>query len=79
MCSLYVLTGLFRPAPDMTRGEVLKYAVAYALMRSRKIIRGLKEGLTEYVVADQVVAQLKDHGDAWHVNEEQPTAKAPST
>jgi hypothetical protein len=66
----------------MTRGEVLKYAIAYALMRSRKIIRGLKEGLTEgerYVVADHVVAQLKDHGDPWRLNEDQPTAKPPST
>ena len=42
----------------MTRGEVLRYAIAYALRRSRKIIRGLKEGLTEgerYAVADHVV------------------------
>ena len=31
----------------MTKGEVLRYAIAFALMRSRKIIRGLKEGLTE--------------------------------
>ena len=27
----------------MTRGEVLRYAVTFALMRSRKIIRGLKK------------------------------------
>jgi hypothetical protein len=66
----------------MMRGEVLKYAVAFALMRSRKIIRGLKEGLTEgerYAVADHVVAQLKDRGDPWRLNDEQPTAKPPST
>jgi hypothetical protein len=31
----------------MTKGEVLRYAIAFALRRSRKIIRGLKEGLTE--------------------------------
>jgi hypothetical protein len=31
----------------MTKGEALKYAIAFALRRSRKIIRGLKEGLTE--------------------------------
>jgi hypothetical protein len=31
----------------MTSGEVLKYAIAFALMRARKIVRGLKEGLTE--------------------------------
>jgi hypothetical protein len=41
--------------PCMTRGEVLRYAIAFALRRSRKTIRGLKEGLTEeerYAVAD---------------------------
>jgi hypothetical protein len=35
------------------------------LRRSRKIIRGLKEGLTEeerYAVADHAVAQLKERG-----------------
>ena len=47
----------------MTRGDVLRYAIAYALRRARKIVRGLKDALTEeerYVVADHVVAQLKD-------------------
>ena len=46
----------------MTKGEVLKYAIAFALRRSRKIIRGLKEGLTEaerFAVADHIVEQLK--------------------
>ena len=50
----------------MTKGEVLKYAIALALRRSRKLIRGLKEGLTEeerYAVADHAVAQLKERGD----------------
>jgi hypothetical protein len=66
----------------MTRGEVLKFALAYALRRSRKIIRGLKEGLSEeerYAVADHVVAQLKERGDPWRLDEEAPTAKPPST
>jgi hypothetical protein len=66
----------------MRRGEVPKYAIAYALMRSRKIIRGFKEGLTEnerYAVADHVVRQLADRGDPWQLNEDQPTAKPPST
>ena len=66
----------------MTKGEVLKYAIAFALRRSRKIIRGLKEGLTEeerYAVADHVVAQLKERGDPWRLNEETPTATPPST
>ena len=67
---------------SMTRGEVLRYAVAFALIRARKIIRGLKEGLTEeerYAVADHAVAQLKERGDPWELNEEAPTAKPPST
>jgi hypothetical protein len=66
----------------MTRGEVLRYAVASALRRSRKIICGLKEGLTEeerFAVADHTVAQLKERGDPWRLNEEAPTAKPPST
>jgi hypothetical protein len=57
----------------MTRGEVLRYAMAYALRRSRKVIRGLKQGLSEeerYAVADHVVAQLKERGDPWRLNEE---------
>jgi hypothetical protein len=66
----------------MTRGEVLRYAIAFALMRSRKVIRGLKEGLTEgerFAVADHVIRQLMDRGDPWRLNEEAPTAKPPST
>jgi hypothetical protein len=66
----------------MTRGDVLRYAIAFALMRARKIVRGLKEGLTEaerYAVADQVVYQLKKHGDEWRLSEEQKTAPPPST
>lgn len=73
---------LFMFSPGMTRGEVLRYAIAFALTRSRKIIRGLKEGLTEeerYAVADHAVAQLKERGEPWRLNEEAPTAKPPST
>jgi hypothetical protein len=57
----------------MTRGDVLLAAIAFALRRARKIIRGLKEGLTEderYAVADHVVSQLKERGDPWGLNEE---------
>jgi hypothetical protein len=67
---------------SMTKGEVLRYAIAFALRRSRKIIRGLTEGLTEeerFAVADHTVAQLKQRGDPWRLNEEAPTAKPPST
>jgi predicted transcriptional regulator len=63
----------------MTKGEVLRYAIAFALRRSRKIVRGLKEGLTEGergAVADHAVAQLKERGDPWRLNDEAPTAKS---
>jgi hypothetical protein len=43
----------------MTKGDILRYAIAFALRRSHKIIRGLKEGLTEeerFAVADHAVA-----------------------
>jgi hypothetical protein len=66
----------------MTRGDVLRYAIAYALRRARKIVRGLKEGLTEderYAVADHVVDQLKQRGDPWHLNDEAKSGSAPST
>jgi hypothetical protein len=52
VCSLYVLM-------KHDEGEVLRYAIAFASRRSRKIIRGLIEGLTEeerYAVADHAVA-----------------------
>jgi hypothetical protein len=32
-----------------------------------------------HAVADHVVDQLKERGDPWRLNEDQPTAKAPST
>jgi hypothetical protein len=54
----------------MTRGEVLKYAIAFALRRARKVVRGLKEGLTEderHAVAEHVVRQLKERDDPWHL------------
>jgi hypothetical protein len=66
----------------LTRAEVLRYAIAFALRRSRKIIRGLKEGVTDeerFAVADHTVSQLKERGDPWRLNEEAPTAKPPST
>ena len=66
----------------MTRGEVLKYAIAFALGRARKVVRGLKEGLTEderHAVAEHVVRQLKERGDPWHLDDEVKPAKAPST
>ena len=64
------------------QGRSASVAIAFALRRSRKIVRGLKEGLTEnerYTVADHAVAQLKERGDPWRLNEEAPAAKLPST
>jgi hypothetical protein len=66
----------------MTRGDLLRYAVAFALIRARKIVRGLKAGLTEaerYAVADQVVSQLKQHGDPWELSEEAKPTRGPTT
>jgi hypothetical protein len=61
----------------MTTGEVLRYAIAFALRRARKVVRGLKAELSEeerFAVADHAVAQLKERGDPWRLNEEAPTA-----
>jgi hypothetical protein len=63
----------------MTRGDNLRYSIAFALRRARKIIRGLKEGLSEeerYAVADHVVRQLKERD--WRLDEEVKAA-APTT
>jgi hypothetical protein len=66
----------------MTRGDLLRYAIAFALMRARKIVRGLRQGLTEderYAVADHVVSQLKQHRDPWELSEEAKPARGPTT
>jgi hypothetical protein len=66
----------------MTRGDVLRYRLAYALMRARKIVRGLKEGLTEaerYAVADHVVGQLQRDGDPWGLADEARPARGHGT
>ncbi len=66
----------------MTRADILRYAIAYALMRARKIVRGLKEGLTEderFAVADHVVRQLRERGDPWHLDDEVKPAPPPTT
>jgi hypothetical protein len=55
---------------------------AFALRRARKIVRGLKEALTEderYAVADHVVSQLKEHGDPWGLSEEARPKGGPTT
>lgn len=66
----------------MTRGDILRYRLAFALSRAAKIVRGLKQGLTEaerYAVADHVVSQLKESGDPWRLSEEAKPGSAPTT
>jgi hypothetical protein len=66
----------------MTRGEILRAAIAFALRNARKVVRGLKQGLSEagrYAVADQVVAQLKERGDPWGLNQEAKAGGGHST
>ena len=56
-----------------TRGEMLRFAVAFAL-RTLKI-HGRKGVMTEqqrYEAGDLVVAQLKRHGDPWRLDETMP-------
>jgi len=59
----------------MTHGDILRYRLAFALRRAVKIVRGLRQGLTEaerYAIADHVVAQLQEHGDPWGLTKETP-------
>jgi hypothetical protein len=58
-----------------TRADTLRSAIAFALIRARKIVRGLRQGLTEderYAVADATVQRLKEYGDPWRLSEELP-------
>jgi hypothetical protein len=69
-------------AEGMTRGQVLKYAVAFALRRASKIVRGAKSGLTEqerHAVAGDVVDRLMERGDPWGLKEEAKVAPPHST
>lgn len=59
-----------------TRGDMLRFAIAFALMRARKLVRGLRQGLSEeerYLVADDAVGRLQQHGDPWDLSRELPT------
>ena len=58
-----------------TRGDMLRFAIAFALIKARKVVRGLRHGLTEeerYGVAAAVVGMLKEYGDPWKLSEELP-------
>jgi hypothetical protein len=66
----------------MKRGESLRYEIAFALRRARKVVRGLKQELTEaerFAVADHVVQQLRERGDPWGLEQEVKAARPPST
>jgi hypothetical protein len=66
----------------VTRGDILRYRIAFALSRAAKIVRGLKMVLTEderFAVADEVVAQLKQHGDPWRLSDEGRPTSGPTT
>jgi hypothetical protein len=55
---------------------MLRFAIAFALMRARKLVRGLRLGLTEderFLIADDVVHRLQEHGDPWRLSEEPPS------
>jgi hypothetical protein len=59
-----------------TRGDMLRFAIAFALMRARKLVRGLRHELSEderFLVADDVVHQLQQRGDPWGLSQEVPT------
>jgi hypothetical protein len=67
-----------------TRGDMLSFAIAFALRGACKLVRGLRQGLSEderYRVADDVVRQLQPHGDPWRLSEDLPgvTGKGFST
>ena len=62
----------------------LRFAIAFALMRARKLVRGLRQGLSEgerYLIADDVVHRLQQHGDPRDLSRELPpmTGKGYST
>ncbi len=66
----------------MTHGDIFRHRLAFAIRRAVKIVRGLKPGLTEaerYAVADHVVAQLKERGDPWRLDEEAKPGSASTT
>ena len=66
----------------MTKGYILRQAIAFALRNARKVVRGLKRGLSEderYAVADRVVRQLQDRGDPWGLGEEAKPSGGHST
>jgi hypothetical protein len=61
-----------------TRGDALRFAIAYALIRARKVVRGLRQGLSEderFAVADRTIDELKRYGDPWRLDEVQEESR----
>jgi hypothetical protein len=70
---------VFSMPPMRTHADQLRFAIAFALLKASKVVRGLRRGLTEderYAVADAVVWRLQDHGDPWQLSEELPNVTA---
>jgi len=67
-----------------TRGDMPRFAIAFALRGARELVHGLRQGLDEderYRVADDVVHRLQQHGDPWRLSDDLPplTGKGFST
>jgi hypothetical protein len=64
------------------RGDLLKYAISDALMRARKIVRGLRQGLTvseREAVAEAAVDELRAlPDDPWNLKEKLPMPEGPA-
>ena len=59
----------------MTRGEHLVHSISYALIRAKKVVRGLHLSLSKderKAVAQRAVDELRQHGDPWKLDEEMP-------
>jgi hypothetical protein len=66
----------------MTRGDLLAHSISYALIRARKVVRGLSLSLTQeerQAVAQRAVDELRRHGDQWKLDEELPQGEVRST
>ncbi len=63
-----------------TRGETLSYGISFALIRAKKVMRGLKQALTSQercAVADRAVEEMKKRGDPWRLNEDEAPGSGP--
>jgi hypothetical protein len=78
-------TGLYAKSPRicsyvfsyrrMTRGELLTHSISYALIRAKKVVKGLSQSLTQderQAVAQRAVDELRRNGDQWRLDEELP-------